>query len=439
MKRIFTLARRNFVAYKNIYIKIIVALVALLFLITLFCSFTVSLKNKQQFNLYQKISSNYVYGNKPLQSGEIKESFTTLEVKQVPLEPLNDVLFGDGFGKNFYPRFQRLAIDYEGSRHFYDEGTMALIPYVAPDGVITANDIKEANGAELMIGRYPQNADEIVLTESCLNCYGLTRDMLNKRITFRAINFYDENGFLLSEWVCAGFPSKWEYGYVELPFQTEFTVCGILTTEYSELSGKTCGFEPTAIVTADSVFADCGLTTEYVCSLDSWASSDTAKYVDSQDGLFYAGESNLKTINVTAKMQLVSDRLALYFGSVLIFAVVFTLIMLTDRLCLSQMKNSGELLISGLTNKQLFCTWIAQFAISALIALIAAIGLTVGALYAINAVLYNALWVRLDVSAGTFLIVSAIGLAVVTVITVGSLAYVAVKYKRKQIRELLDT
>lgn len=243
----------------------------------------------------------------------------------------------------------------------------------------------------------------------------------------------------MSEWTHPGFPSQWEYGYVELPFEAEFTVCGILTCEYTKLSGRFYGYRPTAIVTADSVFADCGLTTEYVCSLDSWASSDTVKYVDGQDGLFYAGESNLKTINVTAKMQLVSDRLALYFGSVLIFAVVFTLIMLTDRLCLSQMKNSGELLISGLTNKQLFCTWIAQFAISALIALIAAIGLTVGALYAINAVLYNALWVRLDVSAGTFLIVSAIGLAVVTVITVGSLAYVAVKYKRKQIRELLDT
>ena len=62
-----------------------------------------------------------------------------------------------------------------------------------------------------------------------------------------------------------------------------------------------------------------------------------------------------------------------------------------------------------------------------------------GSLYAVNAVLYDALSVRLDVSAGTFLTVSAIGLAVVAAVTVASLAYVAVKYKRKQTRELLDT
>ena len=163
------------------------------------------------------------------------------------------------------------------------------------------------------------------------------------------------------------------------------------------------------------------------------------KYVDGQQGIYYAGEDNVKMMDITAKMKLVSDRLALYFGSVLIFAVVFTLIMLTDRLCLSQMKNSGELLISGLTNRQLFFVWLAQFAIAALIALAAAIVLTVGSLYAVNAVLYDALSVRLDVSAGTFLTVSAIGLAVVAAVTVASLAYVAVKYKRKQTRELLDT
>ena len=439
MKGILTLARRNFAAYKKNYIKIIVALVALLFLITLFCSFTVSLKAKQQEYLYQNISSNYVYGDRPLQTGEISESFTTLEVKRVPLEPLNAALFGEGFGKEFYPAFQRIAIDCQGSRHFYDEGTMDFIPYVAPDGAITPNDIKEAGGAELMIGRYPENAYEIVLTEECLNCYGLTRDILDKRVTFRAINFYEEYGGLMSEWTHPGFPSQWEYGYVELPFESEFTVCGNLTCEYTKLSGRFYGYRPTAIVTEYSVFASYGLTTEYVCSLDGWASNDTVKYVDGQQGIYYAGEDNVKMMDITAKMKLVSDRLALYFGSVLIFAVVFTLIMLTDRLCLSQMKNSGELLISGLTNRQLFFVWLAQFAIAALIALAAAIVLTVGSLYAVNAVLYDALSVRLDVSAGTFLTVSAIGLAVVAAVTVASLAYVAVKYKRKQTRELLDT
>lgn len=439
MKRIFTLSWRNFVAYKKIYIKIIVALVALLFLITLFCSFTVSLKNKQNFYLYQNISSNYTYGEKPLQAGEIKEGFTVLEVKCVPSEPLNDALFGEGFGKTFYPCFQRIAIDHEGNRHFYDGGTMDLIPYVASSGVVTPNDLKESGGAELMIGRYPQTADEIVLTEACLNCYGLTRDVLNKRITMRAINFFNEDGAVLPPYILPFEPSKWEHGYELRPFEMEVTVCGILTNEYTELSGRFNSFRPNVLVTEDNVLASYGLQTEYVCSLDEWASSDTVKYLEAQDGIYYCGENSVKMMDLTVKMRLVSDRLALYFGSALIFAVVFTLIMLIGRLCAAQMKNSGELLISGLTNNQLFGTWIVQFAISALIALIAAIGLTVGALYAINAVLYNGLAITLTVSISDFAVITAVGLAIVAVVSISALTYVAVRFRRKQTRELLDT
>ena len=143
-------------------------------------------------------------------------------------------------------------------------------------------------------------------------------------------------------------------------------------------------------------------------------------------------------MDLTAKMQLVTERLVLYFGSALIFGIIFTLILLCEKLCAAQMKNSGELLISGLTNKQLFCVWLVQFLIAAAFAVVIGSLLTLGAMYGINEIMYNAFRRRVSVTAATFFEIMSIGLAAVAVVTVAALGYFALAFRRKQTRELLD-
>lgn len=435
MKQVFTLAWRNFVAYKKLYARIIVALIALLFLITLFVGFTVSINAKQNHYAYQTISSNYTYGDRPLKEGEISERFQTLKVKRFLPERFNSEIFGAD-EREWIP-MQSFVIDCQNKRYFYDNGEGDFEVYFATSDIITQNDRREAgDGVELLLGRYPEKTDEIVLSEDMLTVFGLSRDVLGKSVTFRAVRYIDSDGKPLPPFSMPVEPSKWRYEV--LPFETQVTVCGILTSDYAKLSGRFYAFRPTALAHENSVWASFGAETKYMCSIDGWLGNSEADYLSKDKELWYCGEDSVQMMDVTAKMRLVTERLTLYFGSVLIFGIVFTLVLLCDKLGDFQMKNSGELLIAGLTNIRLFGVWLIQLAIASAIAVVVAVALTVGATYGINAVIYNALSVTLDVSASGFALTTLVGLVAVISVTASVFCFIAIKFKRRQTRELLD-
>lgn len=437
MKNVFKLSLNNLAAYRKIYIKIICALIALLFLITLICSFTLSVNAKQNAMLHEYISANYVIDERILSRDDVSQSFQTIELQRVT--SIREHIFGDDPHSLNSTDF---AVDYQNERFYSDEYAF-IEAYVAKDGIFTKNDYKEAGeNAELLVGRYPQTADEIVLSENILRYYGLTRDVLGQKITLTAVKRIikvDEQTTPDESKSAVVIHPIFEYEYVELPFKTEVTVCGILTKDYYDLSGRSFGwFCPTMLVSSDNAFAHMETKTEYLCSFDEWASKDTVRYLEDND-FDYVGDSYLNRIEAAFNLQLVVNQLVLYFGSALIVGIVFTLMLLCEKLCSAQMKNSGMLLMSGLTNGQLFCVWLVQFAIAAVIALVLASGMSFGVMYGISELIYRTFRWQLTVSAATFFEIAAIGFASVGVVTVTALLYFALRFRRKQTRELLET
>ena len=438
MKNVFKLSLNNFAAYRKIYIKIICALIALLFLITLVCSFTLSVNAKQNDMLREYISANYVIDERILSRDEVGQSFQTIELQRVT--NILEHIFGDDDPHSL--NSTDFAVDYQNERFYSDEYAF-IEAYVATNGVFTENDYKEAGeNADLFLGRYPQTADEIVLSENILKCYGLTRDVLGKRIKLttvkRIIKVNEQTSPTLSDDNVAIVPI-FGYEYVDLPFKTEVTVCGIITNDYYRLCGHSLGwFWPTMLVSPDNAFAQMETKTEYLCSFDEWASKDTVKYLEDND-FEYVGDSYLKRIEAASNLQLVVNQLVLYFGSALIVGIVFTLMLLCEKLCSAQMKNSGMLLMSGLTNGRLFYVWLVQFAIAAAIALVLASGMSFGVMYGISELILRTFRWSLTVSAATFFVIAGIGFVAVAAVTVTTLLYFALRFRRKQTRELLDT
>lgn len=428
MKQVFTLARRNFVAYKKIYAKIIVALVALLFLISLVCSFTLSVKTRQTQILYGSISSNYAQTDKKLDEGDIPQSFVTLEVDRVVIDE-------EAYKKLFaregeYVYSDDTAIQADGE--IYRCNVWYIFQaYVARGDIFTQNDYKEGGeNASFLLGRYPQNADEIVLSERYLAGCGLSREVLGKTVSIYAVQRRWSNSNQKSDI----FDSEAEYVYV--PICQDLTVCGIITEDYTKLSGHG-SFAPMVLCHEQSELAQYGLLREYVYSLDDWANKQTEKFFE-ESNIYYQGKGELDQIKATINLQLVVNQLVTYFGSALVFGIALTLALLCEKLCAFQMKNSGELLIAGLTNKRLFGVWLVQLAIASAIAVAVASALTIAASYGINAIIYNAFSLTLTVSAISYVLIFLVGLASVAVVTVAALGFFALKFKRKQTRELLD-
>lgn len=440
MKNVLKLSLNNFAAYRKLYVKIICAQIALLFLITLVCSFTLSVNAKQNGMLHEYISANYVFDERILNRDEVGQSFQTIEL-EYPTDLLEHVFGDDGYPHSL--NSTDFAVDYQNER-FYSHEYAFIDVYVAHDGIFNENDYKEAGeNAVFMLGRYPQAADEIVLSERVLQSYSLTRDVLGSKITLTAVKRIikvDEQTTPNESKSDVVINPIFGYEYVELPFKAEFTVCGIITEDYYKLCGHSLGqgwFYPTMLVASDSVF--CFETKKmYLQSFDEWASRDAVKYLE-DNGFEYVGESYLKHIEAASNLQLVVNRLMTYFGSALVLGIVFTLMLLCEKLCSSQMKNSGIMLMSGVTYGRLFCVWLVQFAIAAVIALALSSGMSFGVMYGISELISRTFGWSLTVSATTFFVIAGIGFAAVAVVTVTALMYFALRFRNRQTRELLDT
>lgn len=456
MKTVFKLAFRNLVAYKRLFIQLTVAFVALIFLITLVSCFVLSINDMQNNIIYGNISESYTFGDKQIESGAISQKFTTQELTYLNLEDCVKEIYGFDIG---YVSASYIGIIYNGQNvPCNPESYIRFSVYSADEwNIFTANDYKEAGkNAQFMVGRFPENANEVVVSQKYLEGCGLSVKDLGAKLTFGVVKYKVEepDGDLPPLWELD--PSDWGTSASDkpedpvaacepeidtiVPVSTELTICGIILNDYYALSGHYfAAFCPTVLVDKSNAILDKAVAeTRYMCSLDGWADKETEDYIK-QAELNYFGDSSLRTINVTANLKMVVNRLALYFGSALVLGIIISAFLLVEKLCFASVKNSGIMLISGFTDKQTFSVMLVQILFTGVISFAVAILLTYGAMTAINNILFHTFWISFKVSTAVYFAVAAIGLAVVVVLSVVTLGYVAVKRKGKQTRELLDT
>lgn len=426
MKGIFLLARRNMVAYKKLYIRLLVAFVALVFLITLVSCFTLSVRQKQEGIVSSSISSNYTFDETAADSSVITQDFDTLVLKRYELEKTATALTGY---ESIFFGYDDMGLNIGGKFYPYKNGGAPIFSAysVCAGNVFTANDYCEAGeNAMFMLGRFPEKEDEIVVSQDYLEGCGLTLDAIGLRLSFCIIKYDDPNSF----------GRKIE---ATLPISSELEICGILLNDYLNLSGRrNFDFRPALLLHKSQSALYVPARDIYMCSFNGWATLDTEKYIKDA-GLNYCGMGALRDIRLTESLQNVVEQLTLYFVSALILGIVFTVFLLIERLCAHSAKLSGVMQISGLTEKQVFSIWIVQILFVSLVSLILAALLTYGAMAAINKIINHTFWMRLEVSVGVFFAVAAIGLSVVIALSAMAFAYVAFKRKDKRPRDLLDT
>lgn len=455
MKNEFVIARRNLVAYKKIFIRLLVAFVALLFLITLITSFTLSLNEKHRKIINENVSTNYAFSQTKLDASKISQCFQTFEVSRFGLVDYVNSAYDVKFS---FIGFSSVMMRYGNVDRIPDEYIADFDIYSIENEFFTDNDYFEAgDSAQFMLGRYPQNANEVVLSYDYINSCGLDTDILGKTISlscklkywvWNENRSFDENDeadgnepeYPLWEWDWSTDEGEaGEYKVAEFPLLDNVTVCGILLDDYAGLRGRQMwgAFSPVLLVNDDAL-PHLDRETWYICSFDGWATKETTDYLKELD-VNYVGRSFLDEINVTVNLQTVVRQLVLYFCSALIFGVVFTSFLLIEKLCSAQKKNSGILFVSGITAKRLFCIWLIQIAVVAAVSFVLASSFAIGAVYGIKAILSRTFWVVFPITVATIFETLAVGFGSILLLTLSALIYFLLRYKRVKTRELLDS
>lgn len=445
MKTVFKLAFRNFVAYKKLFIQLIVAFVALIFLITLISCFTLSINEMQNDIINGNISESYTFCDKPIDASKISQKFETQELTYLNLEEYVQELYGFQIG---YVSASYIGVIYNGENCPYvSEEYLRFSAYAAYEwNIFSKNDYKEAGkNAQFMLGRFPENANEVVVSELYLEGCGLSADALGTKLSFGVVKYKsaeidgNDDGEPPLVSVPNTVPSKPEIDAV-IPITSELTVCGIILEDYYDLCGHSYGnFSPIILLDKSNAALSVGTEeTMYMCSLDGWADKQAEEYFKAED-VYYVGDSSLRRINVTSNLKMVVNRLALYFGSALVLGIIISAFLLVEKLCSASVKNSGIMQISGFTGTQSFLVLLVQILFVSIIALVIAILFTYGAMTAINKILFHTFWITFSVSPLVYFMVVVIGLAIVVALSVATLGYVAFKRKGKQARDLLDT
>ncbi len=391
------IAFRNLAAYKKHYIKLLCEFVALIFLVSLFVSFSLAANDEQNEIKNENISANNIVSDSVLADNIISEKISWMDVSKIDQDSMREKT---GFRKDISV-IDLLAIvgtekinsrdNYDSFCAFFDDNW----------DIFSENDFREIGATDrdpsrFLLGRFPQAADEIVVTSTFLKSFGLDESMLNKKITFVAK--YDES----------------------LVLADNATICGILTDEYCNLSrfNVFSTFSPTILVhEQNKFFPNCLSKKIFVGSLQSWPSAETVNYLQQSNTVKYEGGYYLQQVEFINKIQQVLTAVVLYVAMAIVFALLSSVFVSLVKLREAMFGNSSMLLTLGLTHRQLTETFLLQFVVVLAVSFVVAAALTVGAFFGLNKLLSTALGLSLSFTFTSFLVVFFLAFSLICLLT----------------------
>lgn len=416
MMNILKVALQNFSAYKKHYFKLISAFVALMFLLTIFMTFSIAITDKYAEIKSKTVSSNYALSDVELEADKISVDYHSERLISIDISSRSQELFGIALD---YIGTERLALIIGGNTYKSSSEQTVTIYSGEEWQIFTDNDFAElgANDSEqLLIGSFPSAENEIVLSQEFLDSYNISQDIIGQKIQIVSARFLDR--VILNDMV----------------------VCGILTEAYSNLTGhanKGYYFSPSILVSADNDYISIYPQNElYINSFSDWIADSDIEYLKSIKAR-YIGQDSISQIEYVSNLQMVHQQIVLYVGISLICGIILTIFLILEKLCTSTAKNSAMLLSVGTNNRQLLLIYIIQLAFANLIALAISCPVSIGIFEIINYLLSNTLNVRLSISVPLFFNLIGVGFGCIAGLTLIATIYLIIRLRNKQIRELM--
>lgn len=417
-KKYLVLSRKNIASHRGLYAKIAVAFACLIFMVCLFSTYAIALTQSQQNTMDESASSNYYLSRQGL-TIEGAEEIIFYSFDFTPLKSESD----DAEGIELYSA--DIIVVADGETHGFNNDAYGLLSINIYGGerLFTQNDYTELNTVfelnSLIIGEMPSADGEIAISQDFLAWYGLTEDIIGKRIQLCADD--GQSTAVLSA-----------------------TVSGIIRSEYYELSGHISGynaFYPTIFVYGrpqpfDGVY---GLERLYMYSLFSWPSSaDVAATVQSYNCSF-AGTYIVERIELVGNLRFICVNFFIIIGLSLGIGLVLMIFIMVDRLVRTFSRDAGIYLTCGLSRRELnkllyvIVLWICLFA-----AILAAV-LTVCGFYAIRAFIESYFRFIIVVTFSAVTALFAAGIAIVLIIATAFYFGAVMRMRQNTIKELLVT
>lgn len=413
---ILKVALQNFSAYKKQYFKLISAFVALMFLLTIFTTFSIAITDKYAEIKSKTVSSNYALSDVELEADKISVDYHTESIKSIDISNQSQGLFGTALD---FITTQRLALIIDGATYRSSSEQFVTLYSSKEWRIFTDNDFAELganNFDQLLIGSFPNAENEIVLSQDFLDSYNISQDIVGKKIQIVSARFQDR--VILKDMV----------------------VCGILTEVYGNLTGHTNNglyFSPSILVSADNDYIDIYPQNElYITSFADWITKPDIEYLTSIQTR-YIGQDSIRQIEYVSNLQIVHQQIVLYVGISLICGIILTIFLILEKLCASTAKNSAMLMTVGTNNRQLLLIYIIQLALANLIALAISYPVSIVVFEIINYLLNSMLNVRLSISIPVFFNMIGVGFGCIAGLTLVATIYLIIRLRNKQIRDLI--
>lgn len=414
--KILKVALQNFSAYRKHYFKLISAFVALMFLLTIFTTFSIAITDKYAEIKSKTISSNYALSDVELEADKISAEYHTESIKSIDISSRSQELFGTALD---FITTQRLALIIDGNT-YRSNGEQFVTFYSSKEWqIFTDNDFAELGAyapEQFLVGSFPNAENEIVLSQEFIDSYNISQDIIGQKIQIVSARFQDR--VILKDMV----------------------VCGILTEAYSNSTGHANNafyFSPSILVSTDNDYIESYPQNElYITSFSDWLADSDIEYLKSIKAR-YIGQDSISQIEYVNNLQMVHQQIVLYVGVSLICGVVLTIFLILEKLCTATAKNSAMLLTVGTNKRQLMLIYIVQLALANLIALVISCPVSIGVFEIINYLLNNTLNVRLSISVPLFFNLIGVGFACIAALTLIATVYLIIRLRNKQIRELI--
>lgn len=438
VKQLTTLSVKNLRSHTWLYTRLALAFAVLVFLLCLFSAYAISLNDMQRNILAEHAAANQIVSSEPITSGlpDGTESFTAKRFgAQIELadDETGEEIVDDGGSdesdggfviRPALPLFLTLTVD---GVEYTREHWAAYYEYnriFSSDQLLTDNDraelIRTRGSDDVLVGRMPQSANEVVVAEQFLDLFELTGEQaLSKTLSF-VVSLGEES--------------------IEIG---DLVVCGILKREYGELSGHDnfVVFCPYLLLSYDNpVFTDTERVSDvYVYSLPYWLSESEIDQLTEQYDCWFLGHSWLDDMIRLSIMQSIATKLFVVAGGALSGSVVLMIFLMMDKLIAVFSHDCGILLSCGMQFRQVKLLLLAMLAWVCLFAVVIAAVLTVASVLGINAAIYSYFHMQMTVSPVTVLSLFGIGIAAVTLVALIYYLYAVGKMKRLTVKEFLNT
>ena len=276
---------------------------------------------------------------------------------------------------------------------------------------------------ECLIGRYPTAADEIVLAETMLENYGLGRDMLGKRV---AVQIKGTDAPAL-----------------------EGTVVGIIRKEYYTLSGHDnwpVNMLPIMIAWEEHpIFRGARYTVQfrldrlYTKSEAEAIVKDAAARFNKTVSIIYGGNAATVSLWMIDNILTLANTLYVIIGSALAMGLILTVFLMIGKYVKLFARRGGILMSAGLTRAGLYGLLLLQLLFLGVFTVPLSAFLTVAGYLVVGEVMKLVTGVTMEITAPRLAGMLCLGLVIVLVIAFFFFILMALRLRKKTVRELLTT